>query len=274
MRTLTVTLIASLTLALSACGSHEAQFTDQAAAAKSGGELAGQYVADGLPSPFGESDSLSITIDGNHIAFGATCNTMSGSLEQSGSQLHVSDIGTTLKGCTEAGQAQDQWLNDFFAAGPSYVIDGNNITLQSGGEEIVITSPDNADVGSINPDGVLWDLTNIEQTDGDSIGATSVGGDGGAPTLVLNGDQLTFSTGCNQANTVLAQDTPSGIWALASVAVTKMGCKDPSLSELEQTILSVLGQGEVTVSFSGNQLRISRADNPGVTLVYTAHLEK
>ena len=129
--------IASLALMLSlaaACGS------DTATPADDGSEpdrrTGTDYVSNGLPAPFVEGDVLRLTLGEDMISFQATCNIFSGNVEREGDVLHVSNLGGTEMGCPGAGQKQDQWLVDFFSAGPTTTMDGTDLALRNGDVEI------------------------------------------------------------------------------------------------------------------------------------------
>ncbi|MGZ5401128.1 MAG: META domain-containing protein, partial [Nocardioides sp.] len=128
-------LLAALLL-LAACGSDTAAPPLATPATGPAEEPAGDYVADGLPSPFEDGDTLRVTVRDGEISFHATCNTMSGRVAWEDGELRISNLGGTEMGCQGAGLEQDEWLVDFFSSSPDVTVDGTDVRLASGDDEI------------------------------------------------------------------------------------------------------------------------------------------
>lgn len=257
-----LTALAALPL-LVACGAETASPTPPAL--DDSEEPSGDYVADDLPDPFDEGDSLRVTFREGEISFQATCNTMSGQAEWDDGVLRVSNVGGTEMGCPGAGFEQDEWLVDFFTSSPELTVDGTDVRLATDDAEIWLVpadevAPDGPDVAL---EGTRWELTGIEETDGDSIGMMGVPQRLGA-YLMISGGELTFDTGCNSGGgdvTVRGDQLE-----LRGVGITLVGCNGIS-GEVESGQLPVLMAGTVGWSIHGQELRLTRGGN---SLLYTA----
>ncbi len=258
--------IAGLALMLSltaACGSDTAT---PAADGSPDRRTGTDYVSDGLPAPFVEGDVLRLTLGEGTISFQATCNTFSGNLEREGDVLHVSNLGGTEMGCPGAGQKQDQWLVDFFSAGPTETMDGTDLALRNGDVEIWFVPESEAGVSEepeVPLEGTQWTLTGIEETDGDSVGMMTI-----PPTVdagvQIDGQRLIVRTGCNRGSAeVTVRDERL---ELGPLALTRMACPGVA-DEVERGVVRVLDGTEVGWSISGTQLRLTQGDH---ALIYDA----
>jgi len=70
----------------------------------------------------------------------AGCNSMSGGFSIEGGALVVSEMQTTLKGCSAELQAQDDWLSQFLQAKPKIGLNGDTLTLTGTDAEITLSS--------------------------------------------------------------------------------------------------------------------------------------
>ena len=259
--------IAGLALVLSlaaACGSDTATPADDGSEPDRRTDT--DYVADGLPAPFGEGDVLRLTLGGDTISFQATCNILSGNLQREGDVLRVSNLGATEMGCPGAGHEQDEWLMDFFSGGPTATMDGTDLALRQGEVEIWFVPESEAGVGA-EPEvplvGTQWTLTGIEETDGDSVGIMTIppAVDAG---VAIEGQRMVVRTGCNRGSaevTVLDERL-----VLGPLALTRMACTGAA-DEVERGVVRVLDGHEVDWSISGTQLRLTRGDH---ALIYDA----
>lgn len=255
-------LAALVVLPLASCGSEAA--TSTSTPADDG--PSGDYRAEKLPEPFEEGDSLRVTFGDGEISFQATCNTMSGLASWEDDVLRVSQVGGTEMGCPGAGREQDEWLIEFFTSSPDVQVDGTDMRLASDVGEIWLVPAD--EVGpDPDPDAALegthWELTGIEETDGDSVGMLVV------PrrldvNLTINRRELSFRTGCNAGGgSVTVVDDRL---RLRRVAVELVGCSGIR-RQVESAQLPVLMAQWVDWSIGGRELRLTRGDT---TLLYRA----
>lgn len=261
--------IAGLTLILglaSGCGSDTATPGDGDGDATRDQGIGGDYVSDGLPDPFGEGDVLRLTLADGTISFQATCNTMSGNATWDDGALVVTNVGGTEMGCPGAGFEQDEWLVDFFTSEPAIRLDGDDVAVTRGADEIwfVPASEGGSGAGPDVPlDGTVWTLTGIEETDGDSVGIMGIPRRVEA-TLTIEGDRIAVETGCNTGGgRVTVRD---GRLELRRMGFTLMGCLGAT-GEVESGVMQVLDGSVLDWSISGTQLRLANGNH---TLVYEA----
>ncbi len=260
---------ASLALILAfaaACGSDTAAPGDGEPALAEG--IGGDYVSDVLPAPFGEGDVLRLSLAEGTISFQATCNTMSGNATWDDGALVVTNVGGTEMGCPGVGFEQDEWLVDFFTSEPAIRLDGDDVAVTRGADEIwfVPASEGGSGAGPDVPlDGTVWTLTGIEETDGDSVGIMGVPARLRVdPVLRIEGREITFSDGCNEAGggVHVGQDA----LRLRHLWTTLVACLGQA-SEVAAGVSEVLREGEVAWSISGTQLRLAKGTH---ALVYEA----
>ena len=255
-------LLAALPL-LAACGTGT-ETPPQGTPAPADGPV-GDYVAEALPAPFVDGDTLRVTFRDGEISFQATCNTMSGLADWDDGVLRVSSVGGTEMGCPGAGFEQDEWLVDFFTSSPDLTVDGNDVRLANDDDEIWLVPADEVPPGPAAAlEGTDWRLTGIEETDGDSIGMTGVPRRLGA-RLEIDGDRIVFDTGCNGGGGhVSVRDDRL---RLRRVAIELRGC--PGLrQQLEGAQVPVLMAKRVDWSIDGRELRLTRGST---SLLYRAH---
>lgn len=255
-------LLAAVTL-LAACG---AESSASPRGVPADGPAVGDYVADGLPAPFEEGDTLRVTFRDGEISFRATCNTTSVLIDWDDGVLRTSNLGGTEIGCPGSGSEQDEWLVDFFTSTPAFQVDGTDVRLATDDDEMWLVPADEVDPDP-DPDAALegtdWRLTGIEQTDGDSIGMMGVSRRLDA-NLAIRGGDLTFGTGCNTAggNVRVQGDQLK----LSGVTITLIGCLG-TRGEVESAQVPVLMAKQVSWSIDGRELRLTRGDT---TLLYRA----
>ena len=99
------------------------------------GGLAGRtFVSTADWSGEGSSFSSPVTVtfeDDGGLTWQARCNTAAADVEITDDRLEVGRIASTEMGCEESAMEQDDELSAFFAADPSWSLDGNRLTLSS-----------------------------------------------------------------------------------------------------------------------------------------------
>lgn len=250
-------LAALLTLPLlAACGGVEPDPIDRPGPQQL---PAGDLVAVDLPPPFAEGDQLRASFEDGEVSFQATCNTMSGAVSLAGDILVVDSLGGTEIGCPGAGYEQDKWLVDFFTSRPTLDTRDAGFSLQSELADLVLLPPEAASGDDDQPlEGTRWKLTGLEQTDGDAVSMTPV--PPGA-AMRIDGDEITFATGCNNAEgRVEAQGQRL---RLSGMGITQRGCGGSPAVESAQ--VRVVMSRTLTWSIDTDTLRLTRGDT---TLLY------
>lgn len=256
--------LALLLPVLAACGDQRAGTVDAVEAPEQG--IGGDYVSNGLPSPFRDGDVMRLTLDDGSISFQATCNIMSGNATWDNGVLRVDSIGGTEMGCPGAGFDQDAWLVDFFSSEPAVAQDGDDVSITRGDDTIWFVPAEEGGAGAdpaVPLDGTAWTLTGIEETNGDSVGIMGVPGKVEA-TLTIEGQRMLVRTGCNRGSAdVLVGDDRLD---LEPLALTKMACAGVA-GEVERGVLQVLDGSPLTWRINGTRLRLENGDH---ALVYDA----
>lgn len=254
-------LLPVLVLLLAACGSEQYPID--------GSDLTqlpqGEYVAGGLPAPYGTGDVVRLTLDGGTASFRATCNTMSGSASvDADGVLAVDSVGGTEMGCPGKGFEQDDWLVGFLTSRPVLHVLDVGFSLTSGGTTLQFLPPDASPAVDHAPlEGTLWRLTGLEETDGDAVSMMSVPRRTNAWLRIEDGE-VRFETGCNSGGgpvTVEADRIRFG-----EVVISLVGCLGDG-ARLEGPQVDVLMRRQATWSVDGDQLRISRGPT---ALIYEA----
>jgi heat shock protein HslJ len=257
LRLAPVALVA-LAAVLSGCGEEHVQgFLDRGPASDPVGD---EYVGDGPARLFPDgSEPIRLTLRKGEISFTAGCNHFSGQATWDDGVLRTSTLGGTEMGCPGHRQKQDEWMTAFFASSPTLELDGTDLAIRSGGEQVWFVPADEMASGEPGDDGDLvgtrWRLTGISERDGDSIG-TMVIPDDVAATIRFEDDEFTVDTGCNTGSgpAVVEGDAIR----FGEFPVTLLPCGGAA-AEVERGVLRVLA-GTVTWSISGDELRLVTGD--------------
>ncbi len=70
----------------------------------------------------------------------AGCNSLGGSFTIEGGALLVSQMQSTLKGCSAELQAQDEWLSQFLQSNPKIGLSGDTLTLTGSDTKMTLSS--------------------------------------------------------------------------------------------------------------------------------------
>jgi heat shock protein HslJ len=126
-------LVAALGLIVAACG-------DDDASTPSAEQLDGQTFestsVEGRELVGGTKVTLNFDDDG--LAVRAGCNTLFGGFEIAGGVIAVGAMAQTMMACTDDLTQQDQFLVEFFEAGPTITLDHETLTLT--GRDVTITA--------------------------------------------------------------------------------------------------------------------------------------
>lgn len=254
-------LLAVLVLLLAGCGSEQEPGDPSGPP-----ELPqGEYVAGGLPAPYGRDDVVRVTFHDGTVSFRATCNTMSGnaSVDADG-VLSVDSVGGTEMGCPGNGVAQDEWLVDFFTSRPVLQTRDVGLSLAADDTSLQLLPPDASPAVDDAPlEGTWWRLTGIERRDADAVGIRVVPRRTNAWLRVESG-QLRFDTGCNAGGGGVSVEADR--LRFGQVVIEQVGCLGVGAA-LERSQVGVLMHRQASWSTDGDQLRLSRGRT---TLVYAA----
>jgi heat shock protein HslJ len=81
-----------------------------------------------------DGTAVTLTFEGRRLSTIAGCNTASGDYRVEDGVLRVGDVWeSTLIGCSAELGAQDRWLGQFLSDGPTVELEGDRLTLASGG---------------------------------------------------------------------------------------------------------------------------------------------
>src|SRR5262245_48928983 len=118
----------ALTSVLVGCGEESVQGIGDLGA----DAVAGEYVGDGPARLFPDgAEPIRLTLRAGKISFTAGCNHFSGRATWDDGILRTSELGGTEMGCPGAGQAQDDWMLDFFGSSPRLELDGTDLAIRS-----------------------------------------------------------------------------------------------------------------------------------------------
>ena len=76
---------------------------------------------------------VTLTFEDGNVSAGAGCNSMSGAYDVDDGTLEVEDMASTLIGCPDDLQQQDDTVRDLLTGGPGVILDGAVLTLSGQG---------------------------------------------------------------------------------------------------------------------------------------------
>jgi heat shock protein HslJ len=198
--------------------------------------------------------------DDGRLTVHAGCNTLDATPTISADRIDVGDgLSTTDMGCDPTLHDQDGWLADLLTAGPTYVLDGDRLTLTAGDRVVELLDREVAD-----PDrpleGTTWTLDGL--IDGDV--ASSVPGDVAATVTFADGAVTVEGTGCNGGGGSYTLDEAAHEVTVPALAWTRMACEGPSAS-VEAALGAVL-DGTVGYEIEAAHLTLTHPGGKGLTL--------
>jgi heat shock protein HslJ len=246
-----------LSLVLAGCGEESVQATGEPT-----NDIAGEYVGDGPVRLFPDGSApIRLTLRDGEISFTAGCNHFSGRATWGDGVLRTGALGGTEMGCPGGRQKQDEWMVDFFGSSPKLELDGTDLALRSGNEEVWFVPADEVETSAPGDAtdlvGTEWRLTGIGEYDGDAGSMSSIPEDVVATIRFADGE-TTFSTGCNGGGGTATVE-PATI-TFGELAQTLVGCNG-ARGEVERSVTRVL-RGGTTVDWSidGDTLRLRTRD--------------
>ncbi|HEX6195382.1 MAG TPA: META domain-containing protein [Jiangellaceae bacterium] len=255
-------LFCALAVLLVACG--------DAVAGSGPGDLAGRtflsqsVTEDGAARELVGGTQISVRFhDDGRLTASAGCNTLLGELTVTDDTLEIAGMGMTEMGCDPPRMEQDQWLAGFLDSSPAWTLDGDELTLSSGGTEIVLLDREVAD-----PDrpleGTRWVVdTLLRGTGPDGAASSMAGGTEGSAWLEIGTDgTFTASSGCREFQGTAVVN--NGSVTFSDTVQTDQACA-PEFEDLDSTMTIVLG-GEVEYEITAARLVLSHPDGVGLGL--------
>jgi len=77
--------------------------------------------------------------DEHSIGVDAGCNHLTGQIRLEGDRLVLGETTSTLIGCLESQQAQDDWVRRFLGSRPTWQVSGDDLVLRTTDAEIRLT---------------------------------------------------------------------------------------------------------------------------------------
>lgn len=97
-----------------------------------------------------------------HHTFGwqARCNSFGGDVQFTATEMNVDQVGSTLVGCAQEVEEEDDWLADFMEADPEWRLDGERLQLISDSATIELAGFEDPNSCRISPSGGRVDFGN------------------------------------------------------------------------------------------------------------------
>lgn len=214
---------------------------------------------DGKPRELVEGTRIALEFgDDGRLSAHAGCNHLFTDVSIDADVLETGLVGGTEMGCDQARHEQDSWLAAFLESSPAWTLDGDRLTLTSGGTEIVlldrrVADPDRA------LEGTRWVVDTI--VTGDAASSMWAGTEGSA-WLVIEAGRFTASSGCRDIDGVV--DVSGDRLRFAEVVQTDPVCP-PELVDVDDVMLTVLA-GDVAYDIEAARLRLDHPDGVGLGL--------
>jgi heat shock protein HslJ len=199
---------------------------------------------------FGETD----------LRFDAGCNGHFGSYSLCEGNLCVSDLGSTLMGCSEERQAQDDWFAAFLNASPTVIQTAIPGSAAPAPQRLSLVGAE-ATLELVDRESASFDWPLVSRT---WIVDTLIDG-GTASTLELQsppmltfeaGDRVVVFTSCNTGVGTYTVDGPS--ITLSTLDYTEEGCDPRGSADVEAHLEQVFSAGTVTFDMDVARLTIFR----------------
>ena len=214
--------------------------------------LSTDITQDRADRPLVDGTQVRLAFSDGQLTASAGCNTIGGTYSIDGDQLIFDGGGMTEMGCDPALHDQDEWLSEFLGADPEMALDGDELTLTSGGITMTLLDREVAD-----PDlplvGTTWTVTSIISAD-----AVSTVPDGAVATFEFADDgTVEVNTGCNSGSGSYELD--GSTLRFDGVAVTEMACDGPG-GELEALILPMLGADAIEITIEAGSMTMDAGE--------------
>lgn len=198
---------------------------------------------------FGDSRVRLVFGADGQLGASAGCNSIGGTWATDGTRLSMQAGAMTEMGCDQQLHAQDDWLVEFLAAGPTIALAGSDLTLTVGDTVMVL-----ADREVAEPDlaliGQTWLVTTL--ISGDAASSLPAGVVAGLE--FADDGTVQVRTGCNEGSATWSIDGDA--IRFGPIATTKRGC-EPGPAETERIVLGVLSSPQLTVAIDASTLTLS-----------------
>lgn len=171
--------------------------------------------------------------------------------------LSINGLGGTQVGCQPPLRDQEEWLTTFLTSKPNWQLNGDELTLTSGGTTITLLDRKIAEP-DFPLDGIRWKvvatITNADLRGGHHI-----------PEQVwisFDGGRVTGWTGCNELSGTFTRNNTE--LNFSDVAITDHACT-PETAALQAAILATLGPA-VAYTIDYNQLTLLAPSGIGLDL--------
>ncbi|MGW5318586.1 META domain-containing protein [Nocardia thailandica] len=256
VRTTLTVLLALAAATATACGSSGDEPADDDTATPMGHTYISTAV-DGTPIPGG--GPLTLTFADSRISADAGCNKAGGTVDLADHVLRVGELASTLMGCPgDRGQA-DSWQDTFLRSGPTWALDGDELTLTGAGSTVRLL-----DKKVATPDkpltGTTWTVRTLLTP---SAQVSSVTIEETKPNLTIDAmGNLTGFAGCNRMTGTAAVGPGDNV--SFAVATTRMLCA-PEVMEVENDVLKAL-DGKTTATIDADTLTLRNDNGYGLVL--------
>ncbi|MEV0289918.1 MULTISPECIES: META domain-containing protein [unclassified Kribbella] len=189
------------------------------------------------------------------------CNRMgtavaAGELLADGS-LWIDGLGGTQVGCQPPLRDQEEWLKTFLTSKPSWRLNGDELTLTSGGTTITLLDRKVAEP-DFPLDGIRWEVvTTITNADVRHHRYHAE-----QAWITLDGERLTGWTGCNELSGTITRNNTE--LSFSDVATTAHTCTSET-AEVQAAMLATLGPA-VSYTIDYNQLTLLAPSGIGLDL--------
>lgn len=207
------------------------------------------------PGPPGFEFRLSF--DGDELRAEASCNKLFGQARLAGGRLVVDGLGGTEMGCPEELMRQDEQLTEFLGSKPAWRLEGDELTLTSGGQEVRLLDRTVAD-----PDrplrGPKWLLDTI--IDGDTASSVPAGV---RAHLRFSKTRVGGNDGCNDFGGRLS--VHGSQLRVNDIVTTLKACTDDARTEVGRALLDVLESKHLTYRIEAGRLTLETSSGKGLS---------
>ena len=255
-RSLATAVATALLTLLVACGEENVQGIGEPTSG-----IGGEYVGHGPVPLFPDgSEPIRLTLQDGEVGFSSGCNQFGGTATWADGVLRTSGLGGTEMGCEPRLHRQDEWMVELFGSEPTLELDGTDLVVRSGSEEVWFVPADEVETPGDAADlvGTDWRLTAIAEYDGDNGTVSSIPS-GVVSTIRFADDEVRIKPGCNQGGGPVTIDEET-LTLSDDVVLTLMDCPD-ARGDVERDVMRVLWDGApVTWSIDGDTLRFRTRD--------------
>lgn len=215
---------------------------------------------DGAPFALVAGTRIRLTFsDANNLGGSAGCNIFGGTYVLDGNRIVWTGGGMTEMACDEPRMSQDDWLIAFLSSSPTFVLNGNDLTLTSGTTVVTLLDREIAE-----PDqplaGPTWVLNSI--VTGDAVSSVPAGV---TATMVFKADgSVDIHYGCNSGGGRYAIDGDS--ITFSDLIQTEMACAGAA-GQVESAVIAVLTADSLTFTVDASSLTISATQFSGLGFI-------